>query len=94
MATFPVSLATLINMTILVCAPAWGHGMATFAWVLWWIDSVLALTTCVHLTFVMRVLPFLHLYLSNELLPASPVHATDSLTSLIECQTGEASWRR
>lgn len=51
--TFPVGLATLINMTILVCAPAWGHGMAIFAWVLWWIDSVLALTTCCQLTYVM-----------------------------------------
>lgn len=52
-ATFPVGLATIINMIALVCAPAWGRGMATFAWVLWWIDSVLALTTCFHLSFVM-----------------------------------------
>lgn len=52
-ATFPVGLATLRNMTVLVCTPVWGHGMATFAWVLWWIDSVLALITCFHLTFVM-----------------------------------------
>ena len=58
-ATFPVGLATLINMIVLVCAPAWGHGWATFAWVLWWIDSVLALATCFQLTFVMwvRALP-------------------------------------
>ena len=48
LATCPVGLATLINMTILVCVPSWGHGMAIFAWVL-----VLALTTCFHLTFVM-----------------------------------------
>jgi tellurite resistance protein TehA-like permease len=53
MATFPVGLATLINMTVLVCAPEWGHGMVTLAWVLWWIDTVLALTTCFHLTYVM-----------------------------------------
>lgn len=53
LATFPVGLATLINMIVLVCAPVWGHGMALFAWILWWIDSVLALTTCFHLTLVM-----------------------------------------
>lgn len=53
LATFPVGLATLVNMIILVCVPAWGHGMAIFAWVLWWIVSVLAITTCFHLTFVM-----------------------------------------
>jgi tellurite resistance protein TehA-like permease len=53
LATFPVGLATLINMTVLVCAPAWGAGMATVAWVLWWIVSVMAVTNCFHLTFVM-----------------------------------------
>ncbi len=53
LATFPIGLATLINMTILVCVPAWGSGVATFAWVLWWIDSVLCVTACFHLTFVM-----------------------------------------
>jgi tellurite resistance protein TehA-like permease len=93
-ATFPVGLATLINMTVLVCVPAWGHGMATFAWVLWWIDSVLTLLTCFHLTYMMQVLPFLHLYLSTELLPASPAPITNLLTSLIECHSGEASWPR
>lgn len=66
-ATFPVGLATLINMIVLVCAPAWGHGMATFAWVLWWIDSVLALTTCFHLTLVMQVFSFHASYLSTGL---------------------------
>jgi tellurite resistance protein TehA-like permease len=55
LATFPVGLATIINMIILVCVPAWGHGMAIFAWVLWWIDSVLAMVTCFHLTWVMSV---------------------------------------
>jgi len=53
LATFPVGLATLVNMTVLVCVPAWGQGMAILAWVLWWIISVLALTTCFHLTWVM-----------------------------------------
>ncbi|KIY01589.1 uncharacterized protein Z520_03141 [Fonsecaea multimorphosa CBS 102226] len=52
LATFPVGLATLVNMTVLVCAPEWGHGLAILAWVLWWIVAVLALTTCFHLTFV------------------------------------------
>lgn len=53
LATFPVGLATIINMIVLVCVPAWGHGWAVFAWVLWWIDGVLAMTTCFHLTWVM-----------------------------------------
>jgi tellurite resistance protein TehA-like permease len=53
LATFPVGLATLINMTVLVCAPEWGHGMAILAWVLWWVDGALALMTCFHLTYVL-----------------------------------------
>ena len=61
LATFPVGLATIINMIILVCVPAWGHGMAIFAWVLWWIDSVLAMITCFHLTWVMSVQSSHHL---------------------------------
>lgn len=53
LATFPVGLATLINMIVLVCVRPWGQGMAIFAWVLWSIDSVLAVVTCFHLTWVM-----------------------------------------
>jgi tellurite resistance protein TehA-like permease len=50
LAAFPIGLATIINMIVLVCVPAWGQGVAISAWVLWWIDSVLALTACFHLT--------------------------------------------
>src|SRR2546423_1592727 len=55
LATFPVGLATIINMIVLVCVPVWGHGMGTFAWVLWWIDGLLALTACFHLSYMMSV---------------------------------------
>lgn len=37
-----------------------GHGMATFAWALWWIDNVLTLTTGSHLTFVMYIFKNTH----------------------------------
>jgi tellurite resistance protein TehA-like permease len=52
-ATFPVGLATIVNMIVLVCVPAWGHGWGIFAWVLWWIVGVMALATCFHLTYIM-----------------------------------------
>jgi tellurite resistance protein TehA-like permease len=52
-ATFPIGLATLINLIVLNCVPAWGQGMTIFAWVLWWTDSVLATASCFHLTWVM-----------------------------------------
>jgi tellurite resistance protein TehA-like permease len=77
--TFPVSLATIIDMIVLVCVPVWGHGMAILAWVLWWIDGVIALSICFYMTWVMLVL-----------LPPL-AYATLLLTELTECQTGEAS---
>ena len=96
-ATFPVGLATLVNMTVLVCVPAWGHGMATFAWVLWWIDGVLALITCFHLTWVMSV--------SSLTIAPAPTpdgklsrilsyRSSNELTASIECRIREQSWKR
>ena len=92
--TFPVGLATIIDMIVLVCVPAWGHGMAILAWVLWWIDSVIALAICFHLTWVMLVLPNSHIppRKLSYLLPFA--YAVLLLTELTECQTGEASWRK
>jgi tellurite resistance protein TehA-like permease len=75
LATFPIGLATIINMIVLVCVPVWGHGMATLAWVLWWIVSVLALTSCFHLTYVMSVFPISHLYQGRlSFLLRTPMH--------------------
>ena len=53
--TFPVGLATITNMVVFVCVPAWGQGLATLAWVLWWIDGVLAVSICFHMTWVLLV---------------------------------------
>ena len=47
-----MGLATIINMIVLVCVPSWGNGVAQFAWALWWIDVVLATSTCFYLPFV------------------------------------------
>ncbi|KAL5626014.1 hypothetical protein FOBRF1_000357 [Fusarium oxysporum] len=43
--TIPVGFATIINMIVFVCVPAWGDWAANFAWALWWIDVVMA-TAC------------------------------------------------
>jgi tellurite resistance protein TehA-like permease len=47
-----MGLATIINMIVYVCVPAWGHGFLMFAWVLWWIDVVLAIGTNFYLPFI------------------------------------------
>ena len=47
-----MGLATIINMIILVCVPAWGAWASLLAWVLWWIDSALAISTNMILPFL------------------------------------------
>ncbi|KAL2031160.1 hypothetical protein VTO58DRAFT_106511 [Aureobasidium pullulans] len=50
---FPMGLATIVNMIVLVCVPAWGRWAATMAWALWWIDAALAVTICCSVAFLM-----------------------------------------
>ncbi|KAI7244394.1 putative C4-dicarboxylate transporter/malic acid transport protein [Hortaea werneckii] len=51
--TFPMGLATIVNMVAFVCVPAWGGATWKLAWALWWIDSGLAMATCCYLPFVL-----------------------------------------
>lgn len=53
---FPMGLATICNMVVFVCVPAWGPRAITLAWTIWWIDAVLSLAVCFYLPFVMFVL--------------------------------------
>jgi hypothetical protein len=53
--TFPMSLATIINMMCYVCVPAWGGNTWRFIWALWWVDAVIAVATCTFLPFTMYV---------------------------------------
>ncbi|KAF5683080.1 sulfite transporter Ssu1, partial [Fusarium denticulatum] len=50
--TFPMGLATIVNMVVFVCVPAWGHRFVTLAWVLWWIDVACAVGTNFYLPFI------------------------------------------
>ena len=50
--TFPMGLATIINMCALSATPAWGPRFATFTWVLWWIDAAISLIICIGLPIV------------------------------------------
>ncbi|KAK0120415.1 hypothetical protein ONS96_010631 [Cadophora gregata f. sp. sojae] len=38
--TFPMGFATIVNMVVFVCVPAWGYRAAQLAWALWWIDAM------------------------------------------------------
>ncbi|KAJ9606465.1 Plasma membrane sulfite pump involved in sulfite metabolism [Cladophialophora chaetospira] len=50
--TFPMGLATIVNMVVFVCVPAWGYRATVLAWTLWWIDVAIAVSTCFYLPFV------------------------------------------
>lgn len=47
-----MGLATIINMLVFVCVPAFGSHFVTLAWTLWWFDVVMALATCMYLPFI------------------------------------------
>lgn len=49
--TFPMGLATIVNMVALACVPAWGGNWWKLAWALWWIDVVISVATCFYLPF-------------------------------------------
>ena len=49
--TFPMGLATIINMIVLVCVPAWGEWAKYLAWGLWIFDAVISVMTALSLPF-------------------------------------------
>ena len=51
--TFPMGLATIINMIVFVCVPAWGQWTRYFAWGLWIFDAVVSVMTALSLPFIL-----------------------------------------
>lgn len=47
-----MGLATIVNMIVFVCVPAWGLWAARLAWALWWFDAALSIVICVYLPWV------------------------------------------
>ena len=51
--TFPMGLATIINMFCFVCVPVWGEWTRYFAWGMWIFDAVVSVTTAPSLPFML-----------------------------------------
>ena len=51
--TMPMGLATIIDATVLIAAPATGPWLATLVLVLWWLDVFLSVLSCFGIPFVM-----------------------------------------
>jgi len=47
-----MGLATIVNMTVFVCVPAFGSWAWKLAWALWWVDIVISIATCMYMPFV------------------------------------------
>jgi tellurite resistance protein TehA-like permease len=55
LATCPMGFATLIEMWVLICVPAWGGWARTLAWALWIVDAVAAALATASLSFILLV---------------------------------------
>lgn len=53
--TIPMGFATIVEMWIFVCVPAWGEWAAYFGWTLWILDSILAVSVTVSLGILLYV---------------------------------------
>ena len=53
LATCPIGFATLIEMWVFLCVPAWGYWATTLAWVLWMVDTAVSVVTTLSITFLL-----------------------------------------
>ncbi|EMD65023.1 hypothetical protein COCSADRAFT_160012 [Bipolaris sorokiniana ND90Pr] len=51
--TMPMGFATIINMFVAICVPAWGGSTPYVAWGMWWLDVVISVACCLWLPFQM-----------------------------------------
>lgn len=51
--TFPMALSTIVSSLVLMVVPEVGTWAKDLAWVLWWINVVLALLSCMGIPFIM-----------------------------------------
>ncbi|CAE7021177.1 sulfite transporter ssu1 [Pyrenophora teres f. teres] len=51
--TLPMGFATLINMFVAICVPAWGGPTPYVAWGMWWVDVGVSIACCLYLPFQM-----------------------------------------
>lgn len=55
MAFVPLTMGTLINMTVHICSPVWGSWVMPFAWALWWIHVVISVAVCAYIPWLLYV---------------------------------------
>lgn len=58
--TIPMGFATIVEMWIFICVPAWGPWAASFAWALWMVDSLVAVAVTLSLGILLYVMVLAH----------------------------------
>lgn len=53
--TLPMGFATIVNMFVALCVPAWGASTPYVAWGMWWVDVLVSVACCLWLPFQMYV---------------------------------------
>ncbi|CAI7649942.1 unnamed protein product [Penicillium pancosmium] len=51
--TFPMGLATIINMFCLVCMPSWGDKAAYLIWAIWIFDAIVSVVVAIGIPFIL-----------------------------------------
>lgn len=86
----PCGLSTLVSATVYIAVPKFGAWASTLALVLWWINVVMALTTCIGVPFVMFHIHRLTLdkMTGAWLLPVVPTIVAAAAGSLVAAEVG------
>ncbi|KAH8809938.1 malate permease [Hyaloscypha sp. PMI_1271] len=80
--TFPMGLATITNMIVFVCVPAWGYRFVQLAWGLWWIDVIISLACCFYVPFIIM---YVH---RNQLLSMTAVWLLPIVAPIVASASG------
>ena len=74
--TIPMGFATLIDMWIYICIPAWGPWAATVVWIAWMVDAVLSAGVTLSMSVLLYVFVSCVLTLSRAHLDGTRVIST------------------
>ncbi|OAG42135.1 hypothetical protein AYO21_03589 [Fonsecaea monophora] len=55
LSSIPVSLGTIVNMLVFVCAPSWGRWVIYLSWGLWMADAAISLLCALFLPFLLVI---------------------------------------
>ena len=83
--TFPMGLATIINMCAFVLIPKWGSWALTLTWTLWWIDAAISVAICMFLPFAIM---YIHTTPNNKLQTMTAVWLLPIVSTIVASASG------